>query len=101
MVGFIRVKGDRCGSLPVADVAGPTFRMRLSGRRVDGFALLQDDDVLATVALAGGYETDAAMTMLLVVPANEAGHPGSGVFQALERPIGKAGAVLAGLEQRL
>jgi len=68
VVGFIRVKGDRCGSLPVADVAGPTFRMRFPGRLVDGFALLQDGDVLSTVALTRGDKTDAAMAMLLVVP---------------------------------
>ena len=75
--------------------------MLLPGGLVDHFSLLQDGDVLPAMALAGGHETDAAVAVFVVVPRDEVGYPGSGVPQAYERTVGEAGAVLAGLKQRL
>lgn len=75
--------------------------MSSSGRFVKGFAPLQDGLVLAAVAFIRGREADTAMAVFPVIPTHETGDPLTGALRTLERFLGKAGMVLASLEQGL
>jgi len=51
------------------------------------------------MALSWGHEREGAVTVLLVIPVDEAGHPLARLFQGVEGLAGRARMVLEGLEQ--
>jgi hypothetical protein len=47
--------------------------------------LLQNDDILPPMTLAGGNELQSAVAMDFVVPVLESGDPGSSLIKGIER----------------
>jgi len=68
---------------------------------VDGAALLQDGEIVAVVTISGGHEADAAVLVLEVVPADEGGHPLTGVLDGGKSVARVRWTVLHRPEQRL
>src|SRR5690554_7454988 len=82
---LFRVKPDRIDVGPVAHcAAAPAGRMGLFGSFVDGRTVSQNLSVKAGMTLSGRDEADPAVTMLRVVPGNEALHPGTGLIDIAE-----------------
>jgi hypothetical protein len=68
--------------------------MSLSGLLVDPGTMAADRMGLSAVALRWRDEPDAAVAVLLVVPAHECRHPGAGFIHAGEWPAGIVRPVL-------
>jgi len=84
-VRSLRIGPERTDGLPV----GCPFWPRGPGKFVDLMVACQQPSVLATVTLVGRHETDRTMSMVCVVPADEARHPGArgvNAGEALHRP---------------
>jgi len=73
--------------------------MFLRGVSVDMGSLSADFDGKSAVALLGGNELDAAVTVLVVIPIHKWRHPFLGLVFAGERPVWVVGPVLARAEQ--
>jgi hypothetical protein len=74
--------------------------MPLPGLLVDDTPVPADLLGLAAVALVGRHELDAAVTMPVVVPVDERGHPQAGFLNAGEWPTWVVRPVLRRSEQR-
>ena len=96
-----RVEGDGVERRPVARVARPSCRVRLPCSAVQRMTGIEDVLVLADVALRRADVTDAAVTMLDVVPMHEAGRPGACGVEIGEAPGRELRPVLGRSEQRL
>ena len=68
---------------------------------MEGMSGCQDFLILAAMALGRADITDTAVTMIDVVPAHEAGRPGTRLVEIGETFGGKLGLVLDGAKQRL
>ena len=68
--------------------------MPLASLLVDAGRLLADGISLASMALIGCHEPDAAVAVLVVVPIHKCRHPSAGQLDALEWPPGVVRPVL-------
>jgi len=71
------------------------------GLPVDGLTLGADGDVLTTVALAWGHESQGTVVMDLVVPEHEPGDPFAGLVEVVAGLVREARVVFQSLEQGL
>jgi hypothetical protein len=68
--------------------------MKLTGQLVDAGTLSADLKGFAAVALRWRHEPDAAVAVLIVVPAHKCCHPAASRLHALEWPSGVVRPVL-------
>ena len=78
----------------------PSIRFCLFGSLIGGFALPQNQPILAGMALHGRDESDDAMSMLSVVPSGKSLHPVARGRQVGKRLARITRGLLQGLEQR-
>ena len=71
----LRIEDDGSGGLPVPGLTTPSFGVRVAGALVERVPALEDDVLAAAVALVGSDVPDGAVTVLQVVPGDEALHP--------------------------
>ena len=83
-----RIDSDNLRLTPAASAAAPAAGMPLASLLVDAGALLADCINLASIALIGCHEPDAAVAVLVVVPIHKDRHPVAGLLDALEWPAG-------------
>jgi len=95
------VEGHLTDRRPVSRGARPARWVALTGLDVKRVSSGQDGVILAAMALPRGDLADAAVAVLVVVPAHEFGCPGAGGFEVGEALGWELGAVLGGAEQRL
>jgi hypothetical protein len=79
----------------------PTFRMTRFGGLVDSISSRQEDPIVARVAFGRGHIANAAVTMLLVVPAHKRQCPFAGRLKAFEARLWRVQPVLTGAKQHL
>jgi hypothetical protein len=70
---------------PVSSVAGPACWIEFASPEVQGMSGSQNRMIIACMALSGADVTNAAVTVVEVVPMNEIGGPGACLIE-----IGKA-----------
>jgi len=95
------IQADDGVGFPRAGHPGPPLGMAGLGRGIDLAALGESSVVLAAMALSWGHEREGAVTVLLVIPNDEAGYPLARRLQVSERLAGRARLILEGLEQGL
>ena len=69
---------------PVPDRAYPALGVSSSCAAVEAGPSCQDGDVVTAVPLVGRHVANAAVTVLVVVPMDEAGHPRADVLELVE-----------------
>jgi hypothetical protein len=85
VVRWRRIDPDNLRLTPAASAAAPAAGMPLASLLVDAGALLADCICLASMALIGCHEPDAAVTVLVVGPIHKCRHPGAGLLDASAR----------------
>ena len=86
---------------PIADGAGPTIRVGMTGCGIHLGAFIKKGLLDFHMALGRCDKADGAMAMLLVVPAHQLCHPAPRLQQAIERFDGQLRPVLQCLIQGL
>ena len=80
--------------MPTAGGSTPAEWMTLTGQLVDAGTVAADLNGFAAVALRWRHEPDAAVAVLIVVPAHKCCHPAASLCHALEWPPGVVRPVL-------
>ena len=91
VVRWRRIDPDSLRLTPAASAAAPAAGMPLASLLVDASTLLADGICLASMALIGCHEPDAAVAVLVVVAIHKCRHPSAGLLDALEWPAGVVG----------
>lgn len=91
---------DGTDGRPVSGVAGPARRIEFAGLDAQRMSGRQNRVILACMALRRAEVTNAAVTMIKVVPRHEAGGPGAGLLKAGKPLGGTLRAVLGRAEPR-
>ena len=93
----------RMDSVPVSGILAPAPRVLAAGVFIECFALIQKRLVQSGMALGRSHEANGAMSMFVVIPLHQVGHPlpGDGeiskrfqrvwraIFQRFEQRLGK------------
>jgi len=95
------VEVDVSDGRPVARCTRPAIRSLVSRLLVDEYSLREDRDVKSVVALGGRDEADAAVTMFLVVPTDEALDPRPRLVEGSERLRWELRAIFERAKERL
>ncbi len=83
--------------MPKAGGSNPAELITLTGQLVDTGPVSANFNGFSAVALGWGHETDAAVAVLIVVPAHKCCHPAAGLCHTLEWPSGVVRPVLTAL----
>jgi hypothetical protein len=75
--------------MPKARGSTPAAWMKLTGQLVDAGMVYADLNGFAAVALRWRHETDAAVAVLIVVPAHKGCHPAAGACPAQVKSGGR------------
>jgi hypothetical protein len=86
--------------MPTARGSSPAAWMTLAGQLVNAGMVAADFNGFAAVALRWRHEPDAAVAVLVVVPAHKCCHPAASLCHALEWLPGVVRPVLQGVEKR-
>ena len=86
---------------PVSSVAGPARRVAFASLEIQGVSCSENREIVACVSLSRADVTNAAVTMIDVVPVDEACRPSARLVELDKALGGKLGAILGGTEQRL
>src|SRR5574340_1510663 len=85
---------------PVARVAGPARRGKFARLDVQGMSCSQNCEIVPCVALSRADVTNAAVTVIEVVPVGEASGPGASLVEVGKALGGKLGAIFGSTKQR-
>lgn len=83
-MNWLVIKPDASDRLPVSQLSEPSRRMTLSVLLVKLVSLLEYVTIQARMALGRSDISNFAVTMLVVVPANETMHPQARRLQTFE-----------------
>src|SRR5271157_3398079 len=95
------IECDGADGSPVSGVGRPTSWVAFASLAVQGMSGSQNCVIVPCMTLSRADVTNAAMTMLKVVPVHKAGRPGAGLIEVGKALGGELGAVLGGTKQRL
>ena len=97
----MRVERHRTDGSPVAGTASPAAWSLLAGGLVELVSTGKQGRVETLVAVDRGYEAEARVQVLGVVPAHEVLDPGASLVEVRERTARVPGPILEGPEERL
>ena len=83
-----RVQGDRSGGFPVPSASRPASQVSLAGLAIQRVASGQNLCFVARVTLHQVDVTEAAVTVLMVIPAHKASRPRAGLVE-IAKPLSR------------
>ena len=95
------IERDGADGSPVSRVSGPARRVAFASLEVQGVSRSQNREIVTGVALSWADIANAAVTMIEVVPMDEASRPSARLVEVAKALGGKLGAILGGTKQRL